>query len=154
MDLKTLLESNLKDAMRTNNDLVRRTLRMVLAAIKLAEVEKGQKLDDAAVIAILQKEIKGRNEAINDAQRAGRADIIVDNQAEIGVLESYLPKQMSDPELHELVSSVISELGASSPADMGKVIKASLVKVAGRAPNDRVSEIGRASCRERVYVLV
>lgn len=143
MDLKTLLESNLKDAMRTNNDLVRRTLRMVLAAIKLAEVEKGQKLDDAAVIAILQKEIKGRNEAINDAQRAGRADIIVDNQAEIGVLESYLPKQMSDPELHELVSSVISELGASSPADMGKVIKASLVKVAGRAPNDRVSAMVR-----------
>lgn len=143
MDLKTLLESNLKDAMRTNNDLVRRTLRMVLAAIKLAEVEKGQKLDDAAVIAILQKEIKGRNEAINDAQRAGRADLIVDNQAEIGVLESYLPKQMSDPELHELVSSVISELGASSPADMGKVIKASLVKVAGRAPNDRVSAMVR-----------
>lgn len=143
MDLKTLLESNLKDAMRTNNDLVRRTLRMVLAAIKLAEVEKGQKLDDAAVIAILQKEIKGRNEAINDAQRAGRADLIVDNQAEIGVLESYLPKQMSDPELHELVSSVISELGASSPADMGKVIKASLVKVAGRAPNDRVSVMVR-----------
>ena len=143
MDLKTLLENNLKDAMRTNNDLVRRTLRMVLAAIKLAEVEKGQKLDDAAVIAILQKEIKGRNEAINDAQRAGRADIIVDNQAEIGVLESYLPKQMSDPELHELVSSVISELGASSPADMGKVIKASLVKVAGRAPNDRVSAMVR-----------
>jgi len=143
MDLKTLLENNLKDAMRTNNDLVRRTLRMVLAAIKLAEVEKGQKLDDAAVIAILQKEIKGRNEAINDAQRAGRADLIADNQAEIGVLESYLPKQLSDPELHELISSVISELGVSSPADMGKVIKASLAKVAGRAPNDRVSAMVR-----------
>lgn len=143
MDLKTLLENNLKDAMRTNNDLQRRTLRMVLAAIKLAEVEKGQPLDDTAVIAILQKEIKGRNEAINDAQRAGRADLIADNQAEIGVLESYLPKQMSDQELHELVSSVISELGASSPADMGKVIKASLVKVAGRAPNDRVSALVR-----------
>lgn len=143
MDLKTLLENNLKDAMRTNNDLQRRTLRMVLAAIKLAEVEKGQPLDDTAVIAILQKEIKGRNEAINDAQRAGRADLIAENQAEIGVLESYLPKQMSDQELHELVSSVISELGASSPADMGKVIKASLVKVAGRAPNDRVSALVR-----------
>lgn len=143
MDLKTLMENNLKDAMRTNNDLQRRTLRLVLAAIKLAEVEKGQPLDDTAVIAILQKEIKGRNEAINDAQRAGRADLIADNQAEIGVLESYLPKQMSDQELHELVSSVISELGASSPADMGKVIKASLVKVAGRAPNDRVSALVR-----------
>jgi len=143
MDLKTSLENDLKDAMRSNNEVKRRTLRMVLSAVKLSEIEKGAKLEEALIIAILQKEIKGRNEAISDAERANRPDLISENQAEIRVLETYLPKQMEESELRALIQSVILEIGATSPADMGKVIKAVFPKVQGRAPNDRVSAIVR-----------
>jgi len=143
MDLKTSLENDLKDAMRSNNEVKRRTLRMVLSAVKLSEIEKGAKLEEALIIAILQKEIKGRNEAISDAERANRPDLISENQAEIRVLETYLPKQMEESELRALIQSVILEIGATGPADMGKVIKAVFPKVQGRAPNDRVSAIVR-----------
>jgi len=143
MELKATLENDLKDAMRSNNDVKRSTLRMVLSAIKLAEIEKGAKLEESAIVAILQKEIKSRNEAISDAERANRPDLIQDNLAEIRVLELYLPKQMEESELRTLIQSVISELGATGPADMGKVIKTVLPKVQGRAPNDRVSLLVR-----------
>ncbi len=143
MDLKTSLENDLKDAMRSNDEVKRRTLRMVLSAVKLSEIEKGAKLEEALIIAILQKEIKGRNEAISDAERANRPDLISENQAEIRVLETYLPKQMEESELRALIQSVILEIGATGPADMGKVIKAVFPKVQGRAPNDRVSAIVR-----------
>jgi len=143
MDLKTSLENDLKDAMRSNDEVKRRTLRMVLSAVKLSEIEKGAKLEEALIIAILQKEIKGRNEAISDAERANRPDLISENQAEIRVLETYLPKQMEESELRALIQSVILEIGATGTADMGKVIKAVFPKVQGRAPNDRVSAIVR-----------
>ena len=143
MELKATLENDLKDAMRSNDDVRRSTLRMVLSAVKLAEVEKGAKLEESAIIAILQKEIKSRNEAISDAERANRPDLIQDNLAEIRVLEMYLPKQMEESELRALIQSVITELGATGPADMGKVIKTVLPKVQGRAPNDRVSLLVR-----------
>jgi hypothetical protein len=143
MELKATLENDLKDAMRSNDDVKRSTLRMVLSAIKLTEVEKGAKLEESAIIAILQKEIKSRNEAISDAERANRPDLIQNNLSEIRVLEMYLPKQMEESELRALIQSVISELGATGPADMGKVIKTVLPKVQGRAPNDRVSLLVR-----------
>jgi uncharacterized protein len=139
MELKVTLENDLKQAMRSNNEVTRRTLRMVLAAIKNAEIEKGEKLDDANLLAIIQKEVKSRNEAIADAERANRPDLISENLAEIHVLEAYLPKQMNESELRSLVQSVIAEIGANGPADTGKVIKAVLPKVQGRAPNDKVS---------------
>jgi hypothetical protein len=116
---------------------------MVLSAVKLAEVEKGAKLEESAIIAILQKEIKSRNEAISDAERANRPDLIEDNLAEIRVLETYLPKQLEESELRTLIQSVITELSAKGPADMGKVIKTVLPQVNGRAPNDRVSLLVR-----------
>jgi uncharacterized protein YqeY len=143
MDLKATLESDLKAAMRTNDEIGRRTIRMVLAAIKLAEIEKGLKLEEPALLAIVQKEIKSRNESISDAERANRPDLIQDNLAEIQILETYLPKQMDESELRTLIQSVITELGATGPADMGKVIKTVLPKVQGRAPNDRVSLLVR-----------
>jgi len=143
MEMKATLENDLKSAMRSNDDVRRSTLRMVLSAVKLAEVEKGAKLEESAIIAILQKEIKSRNEAISDAERANRPDLIQDNLAEIRVLEMYLPKQMEESELRALIQSVITELGATGPADMGKVIKTVLPKVQGRVPNDRVSLLVR-----------
>ncbi len=139
MDLKTNLENDLKDAMRSSDEVKRRTLRMVLSAIKLAEIEKSGKLEEAALLSILQKEIKSRKEAIAEAERAHRSDLIQENLAEIHILEAYLPKQMEESELRTIVQATIQELGATSPADMGKVIKAVLPKIQGRAPNDKVS---------------
>jgi uncharacterized protein YqeY len=139
MDLKTKLENALKDAMRANDDVSRRTLRMVLASAKMAQIEKGQPLDDLAMMAILQKEIKSRNESIQEAHKANRPDLEAASQAEIIVLQSFLPQPMSEAELKNIVQAVIAELNASGLSDMGRVIKAVMPRVQGRAPGDKVS---------------
>lgn len=139
MDLKTQLNESLKEAMRTNDDLRRRTLRMVMAAIKQIEVDKRAALDDAGVMALMQKEIKNRREALEEAKKANRVDLAADNEAEIAVLEGFLPKAMPAEELRALVQAAIAETGAAVPSDMGKVMKVVIPKVAGRAPNDMIS---------------
>lgn len=139
MDIKTQVNESLKEAMRTNDDLRRRTLRMVMAAIKQVEVDKRAALDDAAVMALMQKEIKNRREALEEAKKANRADLAADNEAEIAVLESFLPKAMPAEELRALVQAAIAETGAAAPSDMGRVMKIVIPKVAGRAPNDAIS---------------
>ena len=96
-------------------------------------------LDDAAVMSILQKEIKNRRESLEEARKANRADLVEANEAEIQVLQAFLPEAMPTEELRALVQAAIAETGASSPADMGKVMKTVMPKVAGRAPNDMVS---------------
>ena len=139
MTLKTQLNESMKDAMRSRNEVRLRTVRMALAAIKQVEVDKRTELDDPAVMNLLQKEIKNRREALEDAKKANRPDLIADNEAEIEVLQAFLPKAMPAEELRALVQAAIAETGAASPADMGKVMKAVMPKVAGRAPNDMVS---------------
>ena len=139
MDIKTQLNEAMKDAMRSGDVVRKNTVRMALAAIKQAEVDKQTAQDDKAVIALLQKEIKNRKEAIEEAQKADRDDLVKDNQAEIAVLEVFLPEAMPLDELREIVQAAIAETGASTPADMGKVMKVALEKVAGRAPGGEVS---------------
>lgn len=139
MDMKTQLNEALKEAMKTNDDLRRRTLRMVMAAIKQVEVDKRAALDDAGIMALIQKEIKNRREALEEAKKANRADLAADNEAEIAVLEAFLPKAMPAEELRALVQAAIAETGAAAPADMGKVMKVVIPRVAGRAPNDMIS---------------
>ena len=139
MSLKTQLNDSMKDAMRSGDEVRKRTVRMALAAIKQVEVDKRLELDDAAVMSLLQKEIKNRRESLEEAKKANRSDLIEANEAEIKVLEAFLPKAMPVEELRALVQAAITETGASSPADMGKVMKMVMAKVAGRAPNDRVS---------------
>jgi uncharacterized protein len=141
MDTKTKLQEALKDAMRANDDVQKRTIRMALTAMRLAEVEKMSPLDEPGQIAIIQKEIKGRHESIADAQKAGRLDLIPDNEAEIKVLEAYLPAQLSDEALQAMVREAIAEVGAQTPADMGKVMKVILPRVKGQAPSDKVSQM-------------
>jgi uncharacterized protein YqeY len=139
MDIKTKLNDSVKDAMKSGDEVRKRTLRMVLAAVKQAEVDKQTTLDDLGVTALIQKEIKNRREAIEEAQKANRADLVEANQAEIKVLEVFLPQAMPAEELRALVQAAIAEAGASVPSDMGRVMKIVLPRVAGRAPNDRVS---------------
>jgi uncharacterized protein YqeY len=139
MTLKSQLNESVKDAMKSGDEVRKRTLRMALAAIKQVEVDKRIELDDAAVMNLIQKEVKNRREAIEDAKKANRADLVADNEAEIDVLQVFLPKAMPAEELHAIVQAAIAETGAAGPADMGKVMKTVMPKVAGRAPNDMVS---------------
>lgn len=112
---------------------------MVLAAIKQVEVDKRIELDESAVLAILQKEVKSRREALDEAQKASRPDLAQAAQAEIEILSAFLPQALSAAELRELARQAIAESGASSPAELGKVMKAILPKIGGRAPGDQVS---------------
>jgi len=139
MTIKAQLNESMKDAMKSGDDVRKRTVRMALAAVKQVEVDKRIELDDAAVMSILQKEIKNRRESLEEARKANRADLMEANEAEINVLQVFLPKAMPAEELRALVQAAIAEAGASSPADMGKVMKTVMPKVAGRAPNDMVS---------------
>ncbi len=139
MDLKTQLNESLKTAMKSGDMTRKDTLRMALAAIKQVEVDKRIILDDAAVMALLQKEIKNRREALEEAKKANRPDLASANEAEIAILEAFLPKAMSADELREIVKAAIAETGAAAPSDMGKVMKLVMPKTAGRAPGDAVS---------------
>jgi hypothetical protein len=116
---------------------------MVLSAIRLAEVEKGKPLDEAGLVSILHKEVKSRRESIADAQRAGRADLIKSAEAEITVLEGFLPKSLAPEELEAEAQKVISEVGAVSLRDMGQVMKVLLPRLQGRASGDEASQAVR-----------
>ena len=139
MSIKSQLNESMKDAMKSGDEVRKRTVRMALAAVKQAEIDRRTELDDAAVIGLLQKEIKNRRESLEEAKKANRADLVQANQQEIDVLQVFLPAAMPAEELRSLVQAAIAETGAASPADMGKVMKTVLPRVAGRAPNDQVS---------------
>lgn len=139
MDTKTKLNDAVKEAMKSGDDLRKQTVRMVLAAVKQAEVDKQTSLDDMAVVALIQKEVKNRRESIEDAKKANREDLVAGNESEIKILEEFLPKAMPMEELKALVQAAITETGAVAPSDMGKVMKVVMPKVAGRAPNDMIS---------------
>lgn len=125
--------------MKSGDEIRKRTVRMVLAAVKQVEVDKRIELDDLAITALIQKEVKNRREALEEARKANRDDLVAANEAEIKVLEEFLPKAMDAAELRALVQAAITEVGASAPSDMGKVMKVVMPKVAGRAPNDAIS---------------
>jgi uncharacterized protein YqeY len=143
MGLKLKLENDLKDAMRSGDDVKKSSIRMVIAAIKLAQVEKGDLLDDQAIVGLVQKEIKSRKESIADAEKANRPDLISAANEEIKALEMYLPAQMTQEELTTLAQAAIIESGAVLPNDMGKVMKLLIPQVQGKAPNDQISRTVR-----------
>ncbi len=143
METKKQLETALHDAMRSNNELRKRTLRMALAAIKNAEIDSGSPLEEESILGILHKEVKSRKESIVDAQKANRPDLITTAESEIKIIEEFLPQSMDDNSLKDLVQSVIVEISASGIKDMGKVMKLALSKVQGRASGDQVSRVVR-----------
>jgi len=143
MDTKEKLEIALREAMRSGDDVSKRSIRMALAAVRQVEIDRQVKLDEAAVLGIIQKEIKTRKESVEEARGANRPDIVAATEAEIVVLQAYLPAAMSTDELNALLKEAIAETGAGSPADMGKVMKWLLPRVAGRAPGDQVSALVR-----------
>ena len=141
MDTKTLLNNAMKDAMRAKDQVAKRTLTMVRAAILQAEKDRRVELDETAVMAILQKELKSRQETIAEAKKAGRDDLVADTEAEITVLKTFLPEAMPEDELRALAAEVIAEVGASAISDMGNVMKVIMPRVGGRAPGGDISRV-------------
>ena len=143
MDIKSTLQTDLQDSIRHGEEIRKSTLRMTLTAIKLAEVEKGTQLDEAACMAIIQKEIKSRHESIADAEKANRPDLITQLEAEIVILRDYLPVGFSQEELENLAKSAIMEAGATSIREMGLVMKILMPRLQGRATGDQASQVVR-----------
>lgn len=143
MSLKTQLEESLLDAMRANDSHRKNVLRLVLTAVKLTEVEKGMKLANSDIIAIIQKEIKQHQETIEGAKKANRQDLIDISQKEISILEAFLPRQLSQEELIPIIKESILSSGAKDIKEMGLVMKAVLPKVVGKTSNDIVSKLVR-----------
>ena len=139
MEIKEKLEEDLRTALRAGDDVSKRTLRMTLAAVRQVEIDKRISLEEAAVLSIIQKEIKTRKESVEEARGANRPDIVAATEAEIKVLQGYLPEAMSADELQTLVKAAIAEVGATSLSDMGKVMKILMPQVPGRAAGDQVS---------------
>ena len=143
MSIKNQLEDSLKDAMKAKDEVKKNTIRLALSSITIAEKEKGNALDDTSVISILQKEIKIRKDSIDEAQQANRPELIDGLNNEIKLISAFLPEQMSEGEVRQVVQRVISEIGASSMTEMGTVMKTSLPLIQGKAPNSLVSKIVR-----------
>ena len=140
-ELKDRLKADLTTAMKARDDVRTRTLRMVLTAVSKEEVAGGssRELSDDDLIALLTREAKKRREAAEAFEAGGRADKAADERAEGDVLADYLPAQLTDEELGALVEAAIAETGASSPKQMGAVMKTVNPKVAGRAEGSRVA---------------
>lgn len=143
MNIKEKLENDMKDAMRNKDEARKRTLRMALSEIKLAEIDKGEALDEAGIIAIIQKEVKSRHEAIADAERASRPDLVADANIEIAILETYLPQQLTPEELDALAQEAVNETGATSMREMGQVMKVLMPRLEGRATGQEASQAVR-----------
>ncbi len=139
--LKDKLRRDLTDAIRSKDELRTATIRMALTSVTNAEVagKQARELSDEDVIAVLSREVKKRREAAQAYRDGGRLDRADREDAEAGVLAGYLPAQLTDEELDALVADAIAETGASSPRDMGAVMKTLQPKVAGRAEGARVA---------------
>ncbi len=143
MVTKERLEADLKEAMRSGDAVRKRTLRMILASVKLAEVEKRRPLEPQELLQVLQKEAKVRREELENAKKADRQDLIDAAEAELALIQSYLPQAMDEAEIRQLAEAVIREVGAQGPQDMGRVMKEMMNRVAGRAEGRQVSEVVR-----------
>jgi hypothetical protein len=144
MSLKARVTDDMKTAMRAKDSARLGTIRLLLAAIKQREVDERIELDDAAVSSIVEKLIKQRKDSISQFQAAGRDDLVAAEQAELVVLQAYLPEQLSAAEVEAAVVAAIAESGATSARDMGKVMGLLKPRLAGRADMGQVSALIKA----------
>lgn len=139
MALKQQITEDMKTAMRGGDKPRLGVIRLMLAAIKQREVDERIELDDAQVLAVLEKMMKQRKDSVSQYSAAGREDLADVERAEMTVIESYLPAKLGEAEIDALIAAAIQEAGASSPRDMGKVVAAVKDKAAGRADMGMVS---------------
>jgi uncharacterized protein len=145
MSLKDRITDDMKNAMRAKDADRLSAIRMLLAACKQREVDERITLDDAAVIAIVDKLIKQRRDSIAAFEQAGRQDLVDKETAEVAVLSAYLPARLSVDEITSEVQAIVAELGASGPGDMGKVMAAVKARLAGKAEMAQVSAAVKAA---------
>ena len=140
MTLYERLDTDTKRALKEGNSLKVSVLRMALSAIKTLQIEKNIKsLDDDAVIQILQRQVKEHRESIEQFGKGGRSDLVKKESAELKILQEYLPKELTEEDLMPIVKAAISETGAVTKADTGKVMKAVMEKVKGRADGKTIN---------------
>ena len=144
MSLKEKITEDMKNAMRAGEKERLATIRMILAAIKQREVDERIQLDDAQVLAAVEKMIKQRKEAIAQFESGGRADLVAKESAEIAILQAYLPAQLSEAEIGALIAAAIASTGASSIKDMGKVMGVVKAQAQGKADMGKVSALIKA----------
>jgi len=137
--IKAALSDAVKQAMRTKDKPRLGVLRMTMAAIKQREIDEHISLDDSQTLAVLTKMVKQRRDAMSQFLSAGREDLANQESYEVEVLQEFLPKALSDSELEQIIDDLVTELGANSVADMGKVMAAVKAKVAGQADMGQVS---------------
>ena len=147
MGLKEQLQQDMKSALKAGEKDRLGVIRMALAAIKQIEVDSRETLDDSRVLATLQKMVKQRRDSLSQFRAAGRHDLADKEQSEIDLLTTYLPSQLDDAALDALIDQIITSVGASSPADMGKVMGALKSKAAGQV------DMGAASARVKARLL-
>ena len=146
MSVRDILQTDMKHAMkdRENGKLQLTVLRMVWAAIRNKEIDEKTELKDDAVMAVIMKEIKQREDTIQEIKDANRPEMVEKNEQEIAILKKYLPQQLSDDELKEIVQAAIAKTGAKSMKDMGKVMGTVMAQTQGRASGQRVNAIVKA----------
>ncbi len=142
--LKDRITDDMKAAMKAKEAERLSTVRMLLAAIKQKEVDERITLDDAAVVAVVDKLIKQRRDSIAAFQQAGRTDLVDKESAEVAVLQAYLPARLSAEELAAAVRAMLDEVGAKGPGDMGKAMAAAKQRLAGKADMGQVSALIKA----------
>jgi uncharacterized protein YqeY len=144
MSLQETINAALKEAMRSKDQAAITSLRLLLTAMKVREKEVCRALRDDEILAAVSSQIKQRREAIEQFRKGGREDLVQAEENELRVLQSYLPAQLSEDDLAKAVDGIIAELGAVSARDMGKVMKAAMAKLAGRADGRTVNALVKA----------
>ncbi|CAN1562811.1 COG1610 Uncharacterized conserved protein [Burkholderiaceae bacterium] len=145
MSLKERITDDMKTAMRAKDSERLGTIRLLQSAMKQKEVDERIELDDAAIVAIVDKMIKQRKDSIAAFEQAARQDLVDKEKAELTVLSAYLPERLSAQELSDAVQAIVKELGASGPGDMGKVMGAVKTRLAGKADMGAVSAAVKAA---------
>jgi uncharacterized protein YqeY len=140
MNLSERLTDDMKQAMKNQDKFKLTVIRMMRASIKNLEIDLKRPLDDNEVLDILSREIKQRKDSLQEFKKAGRDDLVADLVVEIDIIGQYLPVQLTEEEIQEIVTQTIHELGASSKADMGKVMSALMPKTKGRADGKLVNQ--------------
>jgi hypothetical protein len=144
MSLREQLMADLKEAMRTGDEVRRSTLRMLLAAIVNAEKEPGAgELTDEDILAIIRRQVKQRRDSIEQYKKGGRSDLVAQEEAELAVLLEYLPRQLTEEEIEAAAREVIQRVGATSMAQMGDVMRPLMAEIGDRADGRLVSQIVR-----------
>ena len=144
MSLQEQISAALKDAMRARDETKMTTLRLVLTAIKEREKEARSLLEDQEVISVITSQIKQRRESIEQYQKAGREDLAQTEENELQILQGYMPEQISEEEISNTLDEIIAEVGAVSMKDMGKVMKATMAKLAGKADGRAINAMVKA----------